>query len=439
MPEFKLNPYQHDFIFSPSRYPCFVGGWGTGKTMCAIQRAQLYSKSIPNNLGIIFRKTFKALADSTLLDYKKYTSMHVNSERNAVYDNGSVIMFRHLDEIDSINQQNINLGWAYIEQGEELESDKEFMMLFGRLRRDLKTSEEFIKLGLPTRSMWVIANAGDNWIKRLWKDTIIDGGQLIEATTFDNKHNLPADFIESLEVIRKTKPEMYQQYVLNDWSVSSDKFVLIKPVDIEALKGLTIWHPEDKYIVAIDPSMGGDECVMYALHNGRVMDTKIMHEKDTMKVVGEVMLFMAKHDIEDVAVDSIGIGAGIADRLNELGKRVIRIQSAESSGDGERFYNRRAEMWWYASQMVMDKKVEWMEDEVLRKQLVSLRYKVINSNGKIQMEHKADAKKRLGSSPDRADAWVYGVWGLQWVMPRGKSDRYRRRREEEYNFNPATV
>lgn len=434
---FQLRPYQYDFIFSKERYPCFVGGWGVGKTMCAISRAQLYSKSIPNNLGIIFRKTFKSLQDSTLRDFEKYTGLKVSSDRNVTYANGSVIMFRHLDEIDSINQQNINLGWAYIEQGEELDSDREFMMLFGRLRRDLKPLSEFLDLGLSLRSMWVIANAGDNWIKRLWRDDKIDGGELIEATTFDNAVNLPEDFLRSLEVIKKQKPEMYQQYVMNDWSVTLDRYVLIKPSEVEALRGLYFENPIHKYIVSVDPSMGGDECVVYAFEDSVIIDTLILREKDTMKVAGEVMLFMARNTIDDVAIDVIGIGAGIADRLNELGKNVIRIQSSEASGNEAKFVNRRAEMWWYVSELIHDKKVVFMEDDLLRKQLSSVRYKVVNSNGKIQMEHKPDVKKRLGSSPDRADAYVYGIWGLQKVSP--KKIRKYRRESEEYQLNPMTV
>jgi hypothetical protein len=139
----QLNRYQEDFIFSKVRFPCFAGGWGTGKTLSAISRAELYSKGIPGNLGCIFRKTARSLNDSTLQDYQKYTGNTVDSNRNYKYPNGSMIMFRHLDEMQSINQQNINLGWFYIEQGEELDSDKEFWMLFGRLRRDLKPSREF--------------------------------------------------------------------------------------------------------------------------------------------------------------------------------------------------------------------------------------------------------------------------------------------------------
>ncbi len=229
MPELRvtLTDYQTRFLYSPTRHPCLTAGWGTGKTMCAIFRAQLYSKAIPNNLGIIFRKTFRSLEDSTLKDFEKYTGIKVPSNRDVVYPNGSIIMFRHLDELESINQQNINLGWFFIEQGEELDSDKEFFMLFGRLRRQGEPTKEFKEIGLSPRAGWVIANAGDNWIKKLWKDGRIQQAakdlgdeaknfsELIEATTWDNEKNLPKDFLDSLKMLEKTKPELYRQFVMN--------------------------------------------------------------------------------------------------------------------------------------------------------------------------------------------------------------------------------
>ena len=234
MKVFTPNPKQDAFIRSEARHPCFVGSWGTGKTLAAISRAEMYSNLVPNNLGCIFRKTAKSLNDSTLVDFQKYTGKVVNSDRNYDYYNGSRIMFRHLDELTSINQQNINLGWFYIEQGEEMDSSAEFDMLMGRLRRDLVPSPAFVKLGLPLRSGWVIANAGDNWIKKYWRDGQLEKAkgkyigkfaELTESVTADNAANLPQDFLDSLEVLRSTNPEMYQRFVLNNWDVASSNRV----------------------------------------------------------------------------------------------------------------------------------------------------------------------------------------------------------------------
>lgn len=403
--------------------------------MSLIFRAVLYSELIPNNLGIIFRKEYTDLRDSTVRDFEKYTGMKVDSNRAVTFSNGSVIMFRHLEEINNI--QNINLGHFSLEQCDELASSNEFFMLFGRLRRDLKPSDEFVGLGLPLHTGFVIGNAGDHWGKELWLDGSLDDSECIQASTFDNTDILPAGFLESLEILKKQKPEMYRQYVLNEWDVDVDNYTVVKSSALNALKGLEIHEPSIKRIVSIDPSMGGDECPVFAFEGTKMIDTLYLNHKDTMKIVGEVMLFMAKHGIEDVAVDCIGIGAGVADRLAELGKRVLRINSAESSSNNNKFANRRAEMWWYVSQLINDRKVHFPDDDKLRKQLSGVRYKVINSNGKIQIEYKPDFKKRFGESPDRADAFIYGIWGLQQVEPLKKKDKYFKR-ADDYEFNAMT-
>jgi hypothetical protein len=209
--------------------------WATGKTLCAIQRSLIYAKGIPNSLGIIFRKEYTDLRDSTIKDFEAYTGLKLNSQRDVPFDNGSVIMFRHIAEVNKANLQNINLNFAFIEQAEELPTDEEFFLLWGRLRRAVNPSPEFVQLGLNPWSIWVIANAGDNWVRRLWKkDGIKDPvsgerlDELIEATTFDNADNLPAEYIKTLHVLKEQKPEIYKRYVLNDWDARTEGKIFSK-------------------------------------------------------------------------------------------------------------------------------------------------------------------------------------------------------------------
>lgn len=393
----------------------------------------LYSELVPNNLGIIFRKEYTDLRDSTVKDFERYTGIKVGSDRSAKV-NSSEILFRHIEELNNI--QNINLGWFAIEQADELPTSNEFFLLFGRLRRSLKPSKAFIDYGLPERSGFVIGNAGDHWGRELWRDGKLDDSECIEANTLDNKDVLPEDFIKSLETLRKQRPEIYAQFVLNDWNVTSDRFILIRPSDVESLKDVVMHIPRDKWIVSVDPAMGGDECVVYVFKNTEIVDSLILFDKDTMKVCGHIQSLMYKHNVNDVAVDVIGIGAGIGDRLAEQGRNVVRINSAEKSMS-PKYSNRCAEMWGYVSEQILDRKVSYPQDEILRKQLTGRRYKVVNSSGLIQMEHKPDFKKRTGLGADRADAFVQGVWALQRVEY--KRDIYKQRSATRYPFNHATV
>lgn len=427
--------FQDKFIMSARRFPAMVSGWGTGKSLCGILRAMLYSEHIPENMGVIFRKEFTDLRDSTIRDFEKYTGKKVDSGRNVKLKNGSIIMFRHLEEINNI--QNINPGWIWIEQAEELETDDQFWMLQGRPRRQVDPDAAFKKLGLPERTAFITANAGSDWIRKLWKGdrveivqklvvggmaepeaiALADGFDLIEATTYDNQDVLPPDFVSNLKMIEVQKPAIYRRFVLNDWDVSDDEFTLITLQNLEALKRIHVFTPEDDYkrLIVCDPAYGGDECVIYVFENTKIIDKKFMYERDTMKIAGEMMVLSAKHQTDEMAIDVIGMKA-LADRLRELKKHVIEINSSEKSSNPE-CDNLRAEIWRYVAKKIQDKQVCCPEDDELRRQLTKVRYQVLNSNGLVRIEPKVNVKKRIGRSPDRADAFVYGIWGLQKAKP----------------------
>lgn len=209
---FHLKQFQDDYVFSEAKFPAMVSAWGTGKTMCGISRAMVASDKYPNNLGVIFRKEYTDLRDSTIKDFELYTGLKVNSSREVVLPNGSIIMFRHMEELR--NLQNINLGWFLIEQAEELDTDDQFFMLFGRLRR----------AEVPHWGSVIANTRGHNWIWRLWKQKQLDDAYLVEATTFDNQENLPPDFFKTLEQVKINKPKRYACYVLNSWDETVGQF-----------------------------------------------------------------------------------------------------------------------------------------------------------------------------------------------------------------------
>lgn len=172
----------------------------------------------PNNLALICRKEFTDLKDSTIKDFELYTGLKVGSNKDVKLSNGSVIMFRHGEELNTL--QNINLGVCLIEQAEEFDDDSQWFMLFGRMRRK--------NCGNP--SLFLIANAnGDNWINRLWPESgdstyfPAPGYELYEATTYDNADVLPEAFISSLDTLRIQKPAIYEQFVMNSRKVTSGR------------------------------------------------------------------------------------------------------------------------------------------------------------------------------------------------------------------------
>ena len=122
----KLKNFQSDFIFSRKRYPAMISAWGTGKTLCLIEKARIDCEKYPGNNGLIVRKELVNLEDSTMKDWEADTKIKIDSDRNANFSNGSIVMFRHAGELTGDNLTNMNLGFAGIEQAEELDNDSVF-------------------------------------------------------------------------------------------------------------------------------------------------------------------------------------------------------------------------------------------------------------------------------------------------------------------------
>jgi len=225
--KFELKTPQIKFVGSAEQFPAYVGGVGTGKSTSLISKALFHSQESPDNLGVIVRRQFTDLRNSTIKDFESYTGLKVNeSTHECKLPNGSVILFVHGDVLDTL--KNINCGWFGMEQAEEFPDDTAFQFLKMRLRRKV-----------AFRTGFVIANAnGHNWIWRIWKkDGAPKNHELIEATTLDFADIHAPDYIENL----KTLPDkLYRRYVLNSWEEAEglvydewqESLHVIEPIDI---------------------------------------------------------------------------------------------------------------------------------------------------------------------------------------------------------------
>lgn len=423
---FKLIVSQSRFILSKKRYPADVAAWGTGKTTAGIGRVMRLAE-YPNNLILVGRKEFTDLKDSTIKDFEDYTGLKVNSQREVVMSNGTIIMFRHLEELHNI--QNINLGAFWIEQAEELDTDSIFFKLHGRLRRNV-----------PERSGFITANTnGHNWIYKLWKAQHDDADyDLYEATSFDAADHLPADTLESWKKLEKKAPKVYARFVMNSWDEADTADVIIQPewVRDAAKRELNTVFPIRR-IASIDVSRyGDDKTIIYGIENNAQIGKDEWEKKSTMETVGRAVIFAKKHGIEAFAVDEIGVGSGVADRLAELGHQVIFVNASEKA-TGSGYYNRRAEIYQNGADLLQEGHVQIdPTDFDLIEQLSWAKYKTIKSNGVYQVEAKDDIKERYKRSPDNADAFLNGLWALPQVRLVEKRDKYLRRRD---NFKPVVV
>ena len=125
----------------------------------------------------------------------------------------------------------------------------------------------------------------------------------------------------------------------------------------------------------------------------------------TGAVVAEYESLEEKDRPAEILVDSIGLGAGVVDRLIELGLPARGINVSESPSFGTKYRNLRAELWAKAKAWLERRDCFLPDDSQLVSELATVRYKFA-SNGKLQIESKEDLKKRGLKSPDVADSFV---------------------------------
>lgn len=424
-----LTDFQMKFFQSKSRFPAFVASWGTGKTMCGLLKSMDLSITYPGNLGLIVRKNFTDLKDSTMKDFHRYTGIKVPSNKDVMLPNGSMLMFRHLDELAGI-KQNVNLGWFFIEQAEEFDTAEEFDFLDGRLRREGCFAQGFI-----------IANTnGHNWVWRRWKnkggieylcdkeyvddkgdkvDSGIEGveydgyASLVEARSHDNPH-LPAHALASWSMKKDTNPSQYRRYVLNSWEdTDTDDAVIPYEHIIRAVNADIFCLHEKRRIVCCDPAeFGDDKTIIMALEEGKIVRIEPLRKKEPMETAGRIVRMYRETGSTVAAIDSIGIGAGIRSRLGELGINVQGVNVGMKSSEPELYKNLKAEIWMNAQEMFRENLISLPDNDELIEDLAAMRYST-NSKGQVQTERKEDTKKRLGRSPDMGDCFVIGLYAIK--------------------------
>lgn len=173
----------------------------------------------------------------------------------------------------------------------------------------------------------------------------------------------------------------------------------------------------------LDVARFGDDSTVLCKRNALTLlpDIKVWDQLDTMQVAGRV-----KHEWDEtpdeqrpsvILVDVIGIGAGVVDRLLELGLPVRGINVAETAAMSDKYRNLRTELWFRAKDWLATKSVTLPLCEGdcrdrrmcplhrLAAELTTIKYD-LTSTGKLMAESKSDMKKRGYKSPDVADAFV---------------------------------
>jgi len=260
MTKIVFKRHQRDFITAEEQYVGLFGGVGNGKTFAACAKCLELLTKYPDNLGLIGRLTYPELRDSTKEVFYSVMKMMYppdaytenKAENSITFWNHSMVIFRHLDNMQSL--LGPNLGFFYIDQAEEIDVEV-FETLQGRLRRVQIPVLKGLITGNPRGHDWVYDKFGMNegWNNERHCENWKHGDyRMITAPTHANRENLPANYIQQLR--DSYSDDWFSRYVLGSWDGFADQIF-----DISKIRGYDTLPPMVMVLTACDPAISKDK------------------------------------------------------------------------------------------------------------------------------------------------------------------------------------
>lgn len=151
---------------------------------------------------------------------------------------------------------------------------------------------------------------------------------------------------------------------------------------------------------------GDDSTVIFARQGLMLHKPRVYRELNVTEVVDRVILAIADYRPEIVFIDVGNMGAGVIDRLRQLGyDNVYEVAFGSNAMEHNRFENIRAEMYFKARDWLLSGGAIPDIPE-FKSELSAVEYKFSDKTSRIMLKPKKEIKEKLGRSPDLADAFV---------------------------------
>jgi len=216
------------------------------------------------------------------------------------------------------------------------------------------------------------------------------------------------EFVDEMELRYGPESNAYRVRVLGEFPLSDDNTIIPYHL-VEAAQNRDVVVSDEATVVwGLDVARFGSDATALCKRQGPIVtELRSWRGLDLMQTTGRIVaeyeaLAPSKRPAE-ILVDSIGVGSGVVDRLQELGVPVRGVNVAESPSMGDTYMNLRSELWFKCKAWLEDRSCKLPKDDQLIAELTAIRYS-FTSSGKMKAESKDEMRKRGLGSPDLADA-----------------------------------
>lgn len=275
-----------------------------------------------------------------------------------------------------------------------------------------------ILTGNPTRKSGFFFDTHHRMRAR-WETVVVNCVKIMEETS---GQIVTKQMIDDIAAQYGEDSSVYRVRVLGEFANESDDVVI--PLDLCENAKIRAVEPFGDRVWGIDVARFGRDrtTLIKRCTNATLEAHKAWQGQDLMQTSGRIYAEWLDTSPEMrpkvVFVDVIGIGAGVADRLMELGLPVCPVNVGEEASVDDKYVRLRDELWFKARKWLEQKGCKLVDDETLIAELTLPRYS-FTSGGKLKVESKDDLKKRYPQSPDVADAFCLTF--AQMAEHRGQS------------------
>lgn len=228
---------------------------------------------------------------------------------------------------------------------------------------------------------------------------------------------------EIAEYKRSVSDETFKREMLCDFNAASEENL----ISVQLARDATTAEVDEKLnsrfdlVLGVDVARHGADRSVLCFRSGMLVEEPITYlDLDLVTLASKVRAAVNSRKPKYIFIDGTGVGGGLVDILSSWGIYTEDINFGHKAIENFKYNNRRTEMWC--------RMAEWLKhggcipnNAALIKELAMPTYEV-RDDGVIVLESKNLIRKRLGESPDLADALALTF--AQDIKPR-----------EEFNFD----
>lgn len=406
----KPLPYQRDFLNAIARNERKISirsGHGTGKSTSASWAMLWYLLLRFPNKVVVTAPTSGQLFDALFAELKRWISelpeqlqqmLTVKSDRveltaapSEAFISARTSRAETPEALAGVHSDNVLL---VVDEASGV-PEKVFEAAAGSMSGHSATT---VLLSNPTRSSGTFFESqtrmSDSWWTQRW--SCVDSPLVSD------------EFVQEMRERYGEESNAFRIRVLGEFPLSDDDTIIPYHLVESAVHRDLEVHEDTPSVWGLDVArFGTDKTALCKRQGPIVTEIRAWRGLDLMQTVGRVVAeyegLPPSAQPREILVDSIGVGAGVVDRLHEMGLPVRGVNVSETPSLKETYMNLRTELWFKTKGWLENRSCKLPENEQLMAELTSIKYS-FTSSGKMKAESKDEMRKRGLGSPDLADA-----------------------------------